>query len=374
MKWPIKERALTAALVIPTAIVVVVLAALQYRWSNQISEATSVRLADSLQMSLINWHLDFFRDLSEICFTLRVDPARNAQGELEQYARLFAEWKAMTAHPDLVSNLYVLQASEGSQPRVSRLNPSTRRFEPDTWPSKFAGLDAELRQASSDVASPRTDSSYGGDVVGLRTQSALGDFANRFLPGSAPSGWRFAPEVPALVHPMGSSGAASNQRQQPGSDSAGWVLLELNPKAIRDEILPDLAQRYFRGTEGLDYQVAVVAGRKPGQLIYSSDAGFGSQEVKDADGTMDIFGRSEDSGLASPIHIFHSPSENKGPAASVGISWFPLLQENPADQDWRLIVRHRRGGALGAFVADSRRRDLAISFGVLFLLDRKSVV
>jgi len=366
MKWPIKERALTAALVIPTAIVVVVLAALQYRWSNQISEATSVRLADSLQMSLINWHLDFFRDFSEICFTLRVDPARNAQGELDQYARLFAEWKAMTAHPDLVSNLYALQSGEGSQPRVSRLNPGTRRFEPDTWPSKFAGLDAELRRASSNVTPPRTDSNFVGDVADLHAQSALGDFANRFLPGSAPSGWRFAPEVPALVHPMGSSGVES--KQQPGRDSAGWILLELNPKAIQDEILPDLAQRYFRGTEGLDYQVAVVAGRKPGQLIYSSDAGFGSQEVKDADGTMDIFGRLEDPRLASPIRIFHSPSENKGPAASVGISWFPLLQEIPADQDWRLVVRHRRGGALGAFVADSRRRDLAISFGVLFLL------
>jgi len=368
MKWPIKERALTGALVIPTAIVVVVLAALQYRWSNQISEATSVRLADSLQMSLINWHLDFFRDFSEICFTLRVDPARKEQDDLDQYARLFTEWKAMTAHPDLVSNLYVLQSGEGSEARVSRLNPSTRRFEPDTWPSKFAGLDAELRRASSDLVSSATDANFGGDVLDLRTQSALGDFANRFLPGSALSGWRFAPEVPALVHPIGSSGAASKQRQQTGRDSLGWILLELNPKAIRDEILPDLAQRYFRGTEGLDYQVAVVAGRKPGQLIYSSDAGFGSQEVKDADGTMDIFGRLEDPRLASPIRIFHSPSENKGPAASVGISWFPLLHEIPAEQDWRLVVRHRRGGALGAFVADSRRRDLAISFGVLFLL------
>ncbi len=52
----------------------------------------------------------------------------------------------------------------------------------------------------------------------------------------------------------------------------------------------------------------------------------------------------------------------------MGITWFPLLQEAPAGQDWQLILRHRRGGALGAFVADSRRRDLAISFGVLFLL------
>src|SRR5258708_34346645 len=45
-----------------------------------------------------------------------------------------------------------------------------------------------------------------------------------------------------------------------------------------------------------------------------------------------------------------------------------MVRDVADDQDWRLVVRHRRGGALGAFVADSRRRDLAISFGVLFLL------
>jgi signal transduction histidine kinase len=44
------------------------------------------------------------------------------------------------------------------------------------------------------------------------------------------------------------------------------------------------------------------------------------------------------------------------------------LHDSGSGEDWRLIVRHRRGGALGAFIADSRRRDLAISFGVLLLL------
>jgi signal transduction histidine kinase len=83
---------------------------------------------------------------------------------------------------------------------------------------------------------------------------------------------------------------------------------------------------------------------------------------------MNIFVRLRDGGKGSPIHIFHTPSEENGPAASVAVTWFPLLSDEGADQDWRLIVRHRRGGALGAFIADSRRRDLAISFGVLFLL------
>jgi hypothetical protein len=35
---------------------------------------------------------------------------------------------------------------------------------------------------------------------------------------------------------------------------------------------------------------------------------------------------------------------------------------------WQLLVRHERGGPLGAFASELHRRDLAISFGVLFLL------
>ena len=62
------------------------------------------------------------------------------------------------------------------------------------------------------------------------------------------------------------------------------------------------------------------------------------------------------------------PSDNKGPEASVKIAWFPLLRESPPNSDWRLIVRHRRGGALGAFVQEMRRRDLAIGFGALLVL------
>jgi signal transduction histidine kinase len=137
---------------------------------------------------------------------------------------------------------------------------------------------------------------------------------------------------------------------------------------IETQILPELAQAYFRGTDGLDFQVAVVSGNRPGNVIYSSDPGFGEQAVADADGIMNIFGHVEDIVLGSPIHVFHTPSESTDPAAFGGISWFPLLRKDAEDQDWKLVVRHRRGGSLGEFVVGMRRRDLAISFGALFLL------
>src|ERR1700691_3837980 len=103
MKLPIKERAFTTAMVILATIVVIVLAALQFRWSDQVSEATSIRLADSLQMSMINWHLDFFRDFSEICVSMQMGPEGLAESGWNQYVPRFAEWKMVSAHPDLVS-------------------------------------------------------------------------------------------------------------------------------------------------------------------------------------------------------------------------------------------------------------------------------
>jgi signal transduction histidine kinase len=76
----------------------------------------------------------------------------------------------------------------------------------------------------------------------------------------------------------------------------------------------------------------------------------------------------QEKSLGSPVHVFHAPSDDKGPDASVKIAWFPFLRDTADSLDWRLVVRHRRGGALGAFVTEMRRRDLAIGFGVLLVL------
>src|SRR6266852_9316947 len=131
IKLPMKERAFTTGMVILATIVVIVLAALQYRWSNQVSEATSIRLADSLQMSMINWHLDFFRDFSEICVAMRVDPAAGMQNDLGHSARQFTEWKKSTAHPALVSAVYVVKTEALRGPEVFRLDPIALRFVPE---------------------------------------------------------------------------------------------------------------------------------------------------------------------------------------------------------------------------------------------------
>ena len=358
MKLPIKEREFSAVIITLAVIVVIVLGVLQYRWSNQVSEATSIRLADSLQMSMINWHLDFFRVFSEVCAALRVDPDSSSQEDWDQYARRFADWRKTTANPNLVTGLYILRLNEAPSAQVLRLASSGQHFGPSEWPSTFR----ELREELQEPVSPS-----GGANVAAAQDSNM-EFANRFYAGGPLAGWQFEPRIPALVRSIARNPSSGTGPRTSRRNSVDWIVIALDLNDVQNNILPGLAQRYFRGTEGLDYQVAVKAGRNAKSLLYSSDADFGNAEIADADGTMNIFGRLRSNGGGSPIHIFHTPSEENGPAASVAITWFPLFRDSGEQQDWRLIVRHRRGGALGAFIADSRRRDLAIGFGVLFLL------
>ena len=361
MKVPIKEREFSALIIVLAVIVVIVLGVLQYRWSNQVSEATSIRLADSLQMSMINWHLDFFRVFSEVCVAMRVEPDSSAPQNIDEFARRYADWKKTTADPSLVAGLYVVRLGEGAGGKLLRLAPSGQRFEPGEWPANLATLREELKRP---VPGGAAGSTAGIATATLETNP---EFANRFDTGGTLAGWKFEPRIPALVHAI-SGGQAAPVAGETARTGTDWLVITLSRDDLENNILPALAQRYFRGTEGLDYQVAVTTNRTTGQPLYSSDSGFGTAEIADADGTMNIFGRLRSEGQKSPIRVFHTPSEENGPAASVAVTWFPLLHDDGPDGDWRLIVRHRRGGALGAFIADSRRRDLAIGFGVLLLL------
>jgi signal transduction histidine kinase len=351
-----KERGGLWAVLLLTAAAIVGLAILQYRWNRDASEATGVRLADALQLSMVNWHLDLFRNLSEVCLTIRMAEEFSPNDDVNQFAARVAEWRSIARYPDLVANVFVLdRRSPGESEQIFRLIPETGAFArvDDATIVTTLGLDRPSSPAES---------------IGLRSAPAtVRQLTESFYNiGAALRDWRFEPSIPALIRPLNAS--APPDAAVSRSAAVQWLVIELDEQVLRSRILPDLAHRYFQGTDGLDYEVAVVSGSPPERVIYSSDPGFGDQAVRDADGRMDIFGRSGNQASQVPISVFHRTSENTGPTAAVGISWFPLLRDMPPSDDWQLVVRHRRGGPLGAFVADMERRGLALSFGALFLV------
>jgi hypothetical protein len=65
-----QERVLSSAVVV-AAVILLVLATLQYRWSRQVGEAVRERFGSTLKASMLDWHLDLLRELSGVCMAVR---------------------------------------------------------------------------------------------------------------------------------------------------------------------------------------------------------------------------------------------------------------------------------------------------------------
>ena len=127
MRITLGERTLAMVLVVPTALAVIMLAIVQYRWSEEVRSATSVRLADSLQMSMMSWHLNLFRDLSDICLRMRLDSNHLGGQELEQTVRRFQEQQASADYRDVVSGINLVAVRPAiAHPAVEPDRPALR--------------------------------------------------------------------------------------------------------------------------------------------------------------------------------------------------------------------------------------------------------
>ena len=80
---------------------IVLVGIVQYRSSLEVSRATGQRLTDSLQMSIMSWQLNFFRELADICLRLRLDADRIDGPELEEAVSRFQTRQATVDFAEL---------------------------------------------------------------------------------------------------------------------------------------------------------------------------------------------------------------------------------------------------------------------------------
>jgi signal transduction histidine kinase len=179
-----------------------------------------------------------------------------------------------------------------------------------------------------------------------------------------------------------------------------WFIVQLDNKYLTQHLFPELAERYFGGTGRLAYRVAVISIGRDHQLLYTSDPDFGSRGVAGAEFTINIFGppfgtmATHGAGfVAPPPQGDYAPQARtgnreteKGPDNGGGAAGFaqrgpspphiagmsPFLRFEPIHydgppSDWQVVLSNR-GGSLEAVAAALRRRNLAISFGVLLVL------
>ena len=150
----------------------------------------------------------------------------------------------------------------------------------------------------------------------------------------------FLPEVPGLlIAPR--RGPPGQEFREELANLRPAIFVQLDRAQLTNAILPELAAQHFAtGTD--KYDVAVMRGN---EVLFRSD-------------------RSWPDGRTKPdVEMSFVAFEPAGPRGEFRGAPPPHREVEP----WRLLVR-RRDAALETLVASARRRNLALSFGMLFVL------
>ena len=232
-RWRIPFRLIVPVLLMA---IVAVLAALQYRWLGQVSEAERARMRETITARAEALAHDLDHEVARVfvAFQLRQPELPALEDALERRYRL---WRDSTRYPDLVRALYIARG-DGTLESFDIATKTLRRID---WPDALAPLRVEQRHeppapgtASFSVRFPRAIST---DPLAV---SILLPFESRS--GQAP--------LHALTFP-------------------GVVLAVLDAPTMKNTIVPALAREHL-GDSLDEYRALIVDAASPSDVVYGS--------------------------------------------------------------------------------------------------------
>jgi signal transduction histidine kinase len=364
-EWGISAFPLFWVIVIAAmASLLVMVAALQYRWTKELSEAAEARIGSTLKPLMLEWHLDFYSELSAICVAMQVGPDSGAHDAWNDYLPRYADWNRMAteggaANSQLVRAIYEWQTSTPGKSELLRLDPDAKTLDLVSIPVEWEPLLTRLKANSTSVATAMRAWEFNAPAADVSQRNINHTDAR----SNALAGWQLDDRIPALVHPVVHH---ANPLNSFTPVKAPTVVVILNMDYIRTKILPTLANRYFAGPEGLEYKIAVIDAAVTPRIIYTSRPDFPDLDHGAFDSKMNIFGPSPKSVEGNFGESIESSETMEWRNFSAPV-WFPVIQYLPREEPWMLVLQHRTG-PLAAIAADIWRRNLLTGGVVLLLL------
>jgi len=326
------------------------LAVLQYRWVGQVSAAERERMQQNLRNAAAQFREAFDGEVARAVLSLQVGAATARDGASDRYTDRYITWFDTAAHPQIVANIFVVDADAAAL-RLRRWNAETRVFEATEWSAPIANFKPHFEQELAAFSSGQ--------------------------PFDRRNAYRDEPTL--LVAPL--RNLVTPQSPAPGLQTItpvfGFTVIELNLPYMREQMLPQLAQRHFsHGEASADtdrYRVAVIDADRPDVVLYRSDAAA-PVDATLADATESLLGRGgfgRGGGFGPGPGALRQQGDGPRRDGRAGDLDFRGSGDSRGRGDdfsrWRLLVQHQ-SGSLEAAVTYLRRRNLAISFGVLALL------
>jgi signal transduction histidine kinase len=316
MKWS-KRAAIELAAVLGMVAVVCTLAVLQYRWTGEISRSQQQRLKANLTTSVRGFDQEFSYDFERLCEAFEIDP-EVAQANLEaRIVRQQSNWQRTASRPALLAGIDIWKLEEGHGSFES-FETGGKRFVEATWPRRLNSLRPYLERQAE-----------------LLNARIIGDRQALYYP------WAFLGSAPALIRPIFHVENAQDMYVQ----LQGFLILEFDGEFLEKQYIPELVARHFGEPRLLSFGVAVRTMNAPYRSIYASSANSAvSSSTPDAS--------------VSLVEAVAEEARRRGHA--------PV--QAPAENDqWQLVVQDP-AGSVDVGVAQWRRRNLAISFGLLAAL------
>jgi signal transduction histidine kinase len=389
-------RRIPLGLLAPVSLVILVVAlgALQYRWVGQVSEADRAQLKQSLDRRAREFAEDFDRQIGRAYDVFRL-PVDFSPSSPDVFAKKFDEWQGTAAFSGLIRNAYYASAVE-REIKLSRFDPASRSFVDVSWPEALQKVHSRLL-----MSLPHTVETSAGKtgVFTLSTSPVMAEVPAIVIPQET-----VLPALPAGAPPRM---AAANISVMVRDVSAAkqHVVLDLDREFIASTMLPALVDRHLSDSGADRFKIAVVSPDSTAVLRRGFPAGQ-LLDMKTADAVVPFFGMRFETLRVAPLQARtamwtaqtaqaqnRADIERRARETASGTA-VVLSKPLPPDQlsmvieqqhtatmagamvgataarttmGWHVMLQHA-AGSLDAAVANARRRNLWLSFGILGVL------
>jgi signal transduction histidine kinase len=347
-------RLLPFAVAAVLLLLLAVLATLQYRWIGELSAMERRRMDESLRASANRFADDINAQVTRAFLYLHPISPPVLPSRRQEIIAQRNKWGVSAPMSRIVDKVFYVERNTQSGLELEVLRYG--EFVASPWPTELEGVRRRLLTESS-RRNPK-------DVT--------------LIEGNPP----------VLVMPVISTPNA-NERAGQGKFAPvpfAWVIVLLDERFLTESFLPDLVRRHFGGAQGPVVQVVDV--EDPRKVIFRSDADVPDKFFRSADIRLKVLGVQPHEKLNDLKELWYSPplfdisikDERTGryipyPQDKYGFRLLALPRENlrRGEGKWLLLVRNREG-AVEKAVAAFRRRNLALSVGILTLLAAAAIL
>jgi two-component system sensor histidine kinase SenX3 len=356
-----------------------VLASLQYVWLGQISEAEKDRMSRRLQMDTERFAEDFNREIQGAYFNFQSDEELWQKKDWTQFNERLDFWREKTGYPNLISDFYYFENKDNAP--VFHYDAAKREFTETVWTDELKNLRAKtLGEANFE---PVDEKDFALLMPVYETPKTFDRIIVR------------KDTLPSVdINKEVNLPAESVKLDRP--KKTGILIIKLDEAVVKNQILTDLAAKHF--PDG-DFNLAVTGA--------GNEKIFQTQNVSAPDSSAKLFDLSPDNLIffsnrellpkartggevkgvilnqqvqKSSISKYETKTFTSGEPKSGTSSTFKIEVKNgekprtiladgnfSESGNWTLNVQHS-AGSLDQFIAGTRIKNLAVSFGILGFL------